>query len=118
MASSSTNNTLEQSKDLVLFNPQTTASFATVPQLCAIPQPFIPYYNSLLPQQYPPFPPYLSCSSNAVMTVRQQKCQNKKMFKPSKTHFWCAGIAQLLWTVVIVVGLGLFAILILALLVI
>ncbi|CAG9539583.1 unnamed protein product [Cercopithifilaria johnstoni] len=108
------NDNVEESKDLILYNSQ-SLSFPVIPQLWYTPQPFIPYYFTSSPPQYSPFIPYLSYYSNATPKIRQQKYQSKKMCKSSKTHFWCAGIAQLLWTIVVIIAVGLLAILILAL---
>ncbi|VBB28876.1 unnamed protein product [Acanthocheilonema viteae] len=111
------NSNVEESKDLILYNSQ-ALPFPVIPQLWYTPQPFIPYYFTSPPPQYPSLIPYLSYYSNATPAIRKQKYQVKKVRKPSKTHFWCAGIGQLLWTIVVIIALGLLAMLILALLVI
>uniref|UniRef100_A0A8R1U2H5 Uncharacterized protein n=1 Tax=Onchocerca volvulus TaxID=6282 RepID=A0A8R1U2H5_ONCVO len=110
---------VEENMDLILCNTQ-TASFPAITHLWRSPhQPYIPYYFTSSPPQYSPFSPHLPYYSNATTTTRQQrKYQNKKAQKSSKTHFWCAGIAQLLWTIALIIVLGLLAMLILALFVI
>uniref|UniRef100_A0A0R3RWM3 Uncharacterized protein n=1 Tax=Elaeophora elaphi TaxID=1147741 RepID=A0A0R3RWM3_9BILA len=118
MRFNATNDNVEESKDLILYNSQ-ALSLPVIPQLWYAPQPFMPYYFSPPPPpQYSPFIPYLPYYSNGMPTIQQQKHQTKKIRKTSKTHFWCAGIAQLLWTIVMIIALGLFAVLILALLVV
>ncbi|EJW86824.1 hypothetical protein WUBG_02265 [Wuchereria bancrofti] len=115
------NDSVEESKDLILYNSQ-ALSFPAIPQLCyASQQSFMPYYFTSPPPRYSPSLPYIpfhSQYSNAAAMIRQQKHQSKEMRKSSKTNFWCAGIAQLLWTIVAIIALGLLAILILALVVV
>ncbi|VDN89564.1 unnamed protein product [Brugia pahangi] len=112
------NDSMEESKDLILYNSQ-ALSFPAIPQLWhASQQPFMPYYFTSSPPRYYPSLPYLSQYSNATAMIRQQKYRSKEMRKSSKTNFWCAGIAQLLWTIVAIIAFGLLAILILALVVV
>ncbi|EFO21666.2 hypothetical protein LOAG_06819 [Loa loa] len=111
------NNGMEGSKDLILYSSQ-ALSFPAIPQLWYPPQPFIPYYFTSPPPQYSPSLPYLSYYSNVAPTTRQQKHQGKEVRKSSKTNFWCGGIAQLLWTIAVIIALGLLAILIFALVVV
>ncbi|KAM3723841.1 Acetaldehyde dehydrogenase [Dirofilaria immitis] len=118
MRINASNDSVEESTDLILCNSQ-TASFPAITHLWRAPQPFIPYYFTSSPPQFSQFSSYLPYYSKTTATTPQQKYQNKKkMWKSSKSHFWCAGIAQLLWMIASIVALGLLAILIFALLII
>ncbi|VDK67911.1 unnamed protein product [Litomosoides sigmodontis] len=61
------NDNVEESRDLILYNPQ--APFPIIPQLWYTPQPFVPYYFTSPPlPQCSPFIPYLPYYSNATVS--------------------------------------------------
>ncbi|VDM95521.1 unnamed protein product [Thelazia callipaeda] len=107
------NNNIEDGKGIILYNEQ-AASFPLVQQLWHTSQPFIPYHCTPPPLKYSPFPPHLIYRSNGIVN-QSQNHKSVKLRRQGNIHFWCGGIAQLLWTVIAIVILGLFAILILAL---
>ncbi|MCP9259225.1 hypothetical protein DINM_002186 [Dirofilaria immitis] len=77
MRINASNDSVEESTDLILCNSQ-TASFPAITHLWRAPQPFIPYYFTSSPPQFSQFSSYLPYYSKTTATTPQQKYQNKK----------------------------------------